>query len=163
MWILEQTPQWIRHFVLYCLLGWTVLALKLRRRFDWNTTQCVLCRRAGMNLSRTAEVTGLSISTVKRRLLDVGMTPISMGNPWAAKPNITKYGGYPAAMARNGRQCSLHRACWEAYYGPIHKGHVVHHVNGDKGDFDISNLAAMSPAIHGRVHFSKFAPARYAR
>ena len=42
----------------------------------------------------------------------------------------------------------LHRTIWEEHKGPIPKGHVVHHLNGDKVDNRIDNLSLMSQAEH---------------
>ena len=60
--------------------------------------------------------------------------------------------GYLRAVDRNSQGVLVHRACWEAHYGRIHRGFHVHHVNGDKRDNDMSNLAAMAPKIHRRLH-----------
>ena len=63
--------------------------------------------------------------------------------------------GYLGTRSRDGRRCSVHRAYWEAYHGPIPKGHHVHHINGDRLDNRIENLACMSAGEHVRLHRRK--------
>ena len=41
-----------------------------------------------------------------------------------------------------------HRLIWEQAHGPIPKGWVVHHLNGDKADNCLENLAAMPRTAH---------------
>jgi hypothetical protein len=60
--------------------------------------------------------------------------------------------GYVAVKTEAGWQYE-HRAIWEAAYGPLPKGHVVHHINGDKHDNRIENLMAGTQAEHlGKFH-----------
>lgn len=60
--------------------------------------------------------------------------------------------GYLRSIDRNYRAVLIHRACWEAYYGPIRWEFDVHHIDGDKSNNEISNLASLSSAIHQRIH-----------
>jgi len=45
-----------------------------------------------------------------------------------------------------------HRDIWEGLYGPIPKGHHVHHIDGDKTHNCISNLELLSATEHQREH-----------
>lgn len=45
-----------------------------------------------------------------------------------------------------------HVVAWEQHYGPLPVGFDVHHVNGDKSDNRIENLAAVSKLDHKRIH-----------
>ena len=48
---------------------------------------------------------------------------------------------------------SLHRAVWQYYHGEIPIGdYVVHHVDKDKANNDISNLQLLTTAEHGNLH-----------
>ena len=47
---------------------------------------------------------------------------------------------------------SLHRAVWTYYYGALPDGYVIHHIDGDKSNNDISNLTIMPSADHMRLH-----------
>ena len=44
-----------------------------------------------------------------------------------------------------------HRLVWEKEYGPIPEGHIVIFLDGDKGNFDISNLALISRDEHAQM------------
>ena len=69
------------------------------------------------------------------------------GGPLCGHPN-----GYLQTYGRNGKNCLVHRACWEAYSGPIPEGHVIHHINGDPLDNRTENLACMPSGEHTRLH-----------
>jgi predicted MarR family transcription regulator len=53
---------------------------------------------------------------------------------------------------RNGVSIDNHRLLWEQTNGPIPKGSVVHHVNHDKRDNRIENLALMTRQEHSAHH-----------
>ena len=46
----------------------------------------------------------------------------------------------------------LHRYVWCFYNGPIPKGYEVHHIDLDKSNNDISNLALLTRSEHHRIH-----------
>ena len=60
--------------------------------------------------------------------------------------------GYLGTYDREGSGCRIHRACWEAYYGPIPKDHLIHHIDEDKRHNAIENLACMLNSEHSRLH-----------
>ena len=49
----------------------------------------------------------------------------------------------------------LHRYVWEKEVGTIPKGFHVHHLNGDKSDNRIENLALMNGTGHLRMHMQE--------
>lgn len=51
---------------------------------------------------------------------------------------------------RAGRR--LHRVVWEYHNHKIPKGYDIHHIDGDKGNNDISNLKLMSSKEHHDLH-----------
>lgn len=61
---------------------------------------------------------------------------------------------YPNALRRNDREYfsrgskSLHRYVWEKHNGPIPKGYVIHHIDGNCQNNDISNLECITSEAH---------------
>lgn len=52
---------------------------------------------------------------------------------------------------RNGEM--LHRAIWEFYSGKkIPSGHIIHHIDGNRGNNDYNNLMCVTPAEHAALH-----------
>mgnify|MGYP002622439099 CR=1 FL=1 len=46
----------------------------------------------------------------------------------------------------------LHQAIWIAHNGPIPKGYEIHHIDHNKENNDISNLACITKEEHHRIH-----------
>lgn len=46
----------------------------------------------------------------------------------------------------------LHRAVWEAYNGEVPEGYHVHHIDGDRSNNQIENLALVPGLAHIRQH-----------
>ena len=51
-----------------------------------------------------------------------------------------------------GRQRSLHRDVYQAHWGAIPKGFLVHHVDGNGYNNEESNLVAISRKTHQSIH-----------
>lgn len=51
-----------------------------------------------------------------------------------------------------------HRLVWERTHGPIPGGHVIHHIDGDKLNNDLSNLRLMTVGDHTILHRSIDSP-----
>lgn len=47
---------------------------------------------------------------------------------------------------------SLHRIVWEYYYGEIPDGYVIHHIDANKDNNDISNLQMLTSVEHRKLH-----------
>ncbi len=64
--------------------------------------------------------------------------------------NVHTY--YPRIKV-NGKRVAMHRHVMEQAIGrPLEQGEFVHHVNEDKRDYRIDNLALISNADHIRLH-----------
>ena len=48
----------------------------------------------------------------------------------------------------------LHRAVWERFNGEIPEGYVIHHIDGDKSNNDLTNLQLMTKSEHVKLHNS---------
>lgn len=55
----------------------------------------------------------------------------------------------------------LHRAVWEHFNGKIPKGYVVHHVDFNPANNDISNLTLLTKAEHRKLHTELYEPQKY--
>lgn len=55
----------------------------------------------------------------------------------------------------------LHRAVWEHFNGEIPKGYVVHHVDLNPENNDISNLTLLTKAEHRKLHTELYEPQKY--
>lgn len=62
---------------------------------------------------------------------------------------------YETVLAWDGKRWRdryKHRVIWEECNGPIPKGMVVHHIDGDRRNNDISNLKLVTRAEHSHIH-----------
>lgn len=48
-----------------------------------------------------------------------------------------------------------YRSIWESYYGPIPEHFDIHHIDGNRGNNDISNLKCVSLQEHYNIHYSQ--------
>lgn len=60
----------------------------------------------------------------------------------------------------NNKRIMLHRYIWIKYNGEIQEDLVVHHIDGDKENNDISNFALMSNYEHSKMHGDETADER---
>lgn len=59
-----------------------------------------------------------------------------------------------------GRSAKLrlaHHLVWEAVHGPIPEGIEIHHIDGDKHNNDLENLAGLTKSDHQKTHSPHFA------
>lgn len=52
----------------------------------------------------------------------------------------------------DGKGVRLHVLVWERVNGAKPKGNEIHHIDGDKGNYDLSNLQLLTHSAHQRVH-----------
>lgn len=100
-------------------------------------------------------------STVSRMLKEIGIEPdnrfqalSSERNPcW--KGGKTTSSGYIAisSKSKEGYRKREHQIVMEHFLGrPLQKNEVVHHIDGDKTNNRINNLALMDVSAHARLH-----------
>jgi hypothetical protein len=59
--------------------------------------------------------------------------------------------GY-AIISLEGKEIKLHIHIWEKHNGKKPKGYDIHHINGDKSNFELSNLMLLTKSDHSRIH-----------
>jgi len=65
--------------------------------------------------------------------------------------------GYRIIRVESKKRMREHRAIWEKVNGPIPKGFVIHHLNGNKLDNRIENLSCLPlKSHHGRKAFEPY-------
>jgi hypothetical protein len=74
------------------------------------------------------------------------------------KGGTISWNGY-RLICIDGIQRREHRVIWERANGPIPKGMILHHKNGNKLDNRLENLELTTRGIHPQIHFAKAAPA----
>ena len=130
-----------------------------RRNIPLPTGEIVSRYEAGENTYELAGAYGVCHHTIRHRLHAAGVTirPCSapLGNKNARRrggPLCFVGAGYLGTYDREGQKCYVHRGCWEAHYGPVPEGSLVHHINRDRLDNAIGNLACMTAGEHSRLH-----------
>jgi len=137
----------------------------MRRNIDLPVDEMAKRYEAGESTWALAVAYGVCQETVCRRLHSAGVTmrpggflaghTLNRGRYKRGGPlHITSY-GYLGTLDRKGGACRIHRACWEAYHGPIPDGHVIHHIDGDPANNDTKNLSCVSHGEHWRLHNTK--------
>ena len=134
----------------------------MRPLIDLPIAQIVARYKAGEDTCALGRAFGVNHNTIWRRLKAAGVKLRACGarpgNKHGCKrggPLSDDGGGYSASRDRKGKQCSIHRALWEAYHGSIPKGYHVHHVDGNRRHNEIGNLACMPNSEHVRLHWRK--------
>uniref|UniRef100_A0A6M3K798 Putative homing endonuclease n=1 Tax=viral metagenome TaxID=1070528 RepID=A0A6M3K798_9ZZZZ len=114
----------------------------------------------GESASALGRVYGVGCATVLRRLRAAGVKtrtraearegqrgqPRKRGGPFYVGV------GYLRTQDRGHENQDVHRGCWEAHNGPIPEGHFIHHINGNRLDNAIRNLACMTASEHTALH-----------
>src|SRR3990167_95090 len=72
-------------------------------------------------------------------------------NPKWKVGRFTKEEGYKMIRIGN-KYIYEHIWIWQTHKGEIPKGFIIHHINHDKGDNRINNLACMSQSEHMKLH-----------
>jgi len=124
-------------------------------------TQCIELDRptiteqylAGVSTQELATRHGAGKLTILRRLVAWGVPRRACGRTRPpGGPMFLASRGYWTTTDRDGRKCYIHRACWEACRGAIPEGFVVHHIDGDRQNNSIDNLACMTGSEHRAWH-----------
>lgn len=59
--------------------------------------------------------------------------------------------GYPSIFI-SGKNVMLHVYVWERHNGERPKGMHIHHIDGNKANYEISNLMLVTPSDHQKIH-----------
>ena len=59
--------------------------------------------------------------------------------------------GYPYIWV-DGKNIMVHVFVWERANGERPKGYHIHHIDGNKGNYELSNLVCVSPGDHQKIH-----------
>lgn len=109
---------------------------------------------SGMSLAQVAEAFGTTRQNVYKMLNRRGVTlrspqsrPISLFN---GEKFTLRNNGYFGRTT--GDRAMMHRVVWEHHHGPIPPGHDIHHIDGDRTNNSIANLAMLPKADHTRHH-----------
>ena len=109
--------------------------------------------QAGKSMRELGETYGVSDATIRRRLIECGVERRGKGECYRKRGGpLCVTGGYMGSRDRNGYPTDIHRACWEAYYGSIPSGFSIHHIDGDRLNNEIDNLACMPSGEHVALH-----------
>lgn len=65
-------------------------------------------------------------------------------------------GYYLEAGVCDGKRQRLHVAVWEYFNGPVPAGMHIHHIDMDKGNNELGNLAMLTASAHARLHGENF-------
>lgn len=70
-----------------------------------------------------------------------------------SKSYTTKY--YYYRQDNNKKVIFLHKVIYQEYFGEIPKGYHIHHIDGNCVNNHITNLEALSPSEHSKIHSQK--------
>ena len=128
-------------------------------RIDLPTEELVARYGAGETVQKLAPEYGVCQFTIRKRLLEAGIVPRGRGGPpgnkHGAKSTGPFCGGgewYPYSVARSGKRASIHRAYWEARFGDVPNGCVIHHIDGNVENYTIENLECLTRSEHRLRH-----------
>ena len=124
----------------------------MARRLNLPVEEIAARYGAGESALALAAVYGVCDMTIARRMRALGVKMHPKGWRRLGGPRFTGGGKYLKSIDRTGNTCCIHRACWEAYHGPIPRRHVVHHINELSHDNRIENLACMTRGEHTVLH-----------
>ncbi len=119
-----------------------------------------------------AKILGINQSTVWNKLYNAGIpirsisegehNAIAQGKQWGKpgrrKQNVRASGGYLMCIvpehprANHQGYVAIHVLVWEAEYGSMPIGSVIHHINGDVTDNRVENLHLFTSSEHSKFH-----------
>ena len=128
---------------------------------DLKSNLIILYVEQKLSLRQIAKILGKDHQFVSRKLREIGIEVDdrisalqSERNPcW--KNGITVSNGYVQVSSKkySNRLKKEHQIVMENYIGrELKKGEVVHHIDGDKTNNNINNLALMDITAHARLH-----------
>lgn len=109
---------------------------------------------SGMSLAQVAKAFATTRQNVYKMLSRRG---VALRTPPARQSAL--FNGEKFTLRNNGYlgrttgdRAMMHRVVWEHHNGPIPDGHDIHHIDGDRTNNVLSNLAMLPKADHTRHH-----------
>uniref|UniRef100_A0A6M3K7E8 Putative homing endonuclease n=1 Tax=viral metagenome TaxID=1070528 RepID=A0A6M3K7E8_9ZZZZ len=120
------------------------------RRINLPTVEIGRRYSEGESLSALGLAYGVNYQTIRRRVVaaDVELR----GRVRCRNHYFDDGSGYLTTLDRRGKNCRIHRACWEAHYGPIPHGCDIHHLDGNRRHNAPENLACITKGRHMWLH-----------
>ncbi|MFE5159122.1 HNH endonuclease [Streptomyces sp. NPDC056697] len=143
------------------MIDWRLLTLEGqadRRRRDERASAMYERYTAGLSLAEVADEFGVTRQSVHGRFKGRGWELRKRPAPLAhVEFNGRKYTlrntGYYGATS--GSRSLMHRDVWEFHNGPVPDGCDIHHLDHDRTNNDISNLACLTKDEHTRLHHAE--------
>lgn len=74
------------------------------------------------------------------------------GNDYPVWKNKKGYACVVLPVNGHGKAFLLHRVVWEEAHGPVPPGHELHHLDGNRANWNLENLKAMEKEAHQQMH-----------
>jgi len=120
----------------------------------WEPSEVVLLAEMCGNsyIAEMAQRLNRSATSVKAKLYKLRKTDPEAYKRRSGTPHTTTSGYRRMWDSGTGRCVMEHRAVWECAHGSVPDGHCLHHINGDKQDNALNNLALVTFTEHKRIH-----------
>ena len=139
---LYQNKKWLEHYYLIEKLSTTqigkICGVYSMTIYRWLMRHGIKVRtKSESQIGALNHMFGKSIPEERKKILS---------ERWKGKKNPSWSGKQKTTLRKEAW------AVWEKYYGPIPKGQILHHIDGDYANNDISNLMLTTYSEHSHIH-----------